>query len=94
MLPTKIFLPSLRSVATYDTLKPIFKPLDCLLLVDPMRSANLGLTPSPFRNTFPGASPKTRSQPFLTLEKSDINGIQLTCSNKSPFRKYLWQGRT
>ena len=44
--------------SSHNALEPIFEPLDSILACDLVALANLGLAPSPLRNTGAGAVPK------------------------------------
>lgn len=83
---------SSRPLLPHDTLESVLVPLDGLVAVDAVGSADAGLAAPALGDTLTGAGPDGMlvSAPTATLVVLKIR----TCSSRSPCRRYRSQGRT
>ena len=88
---------SLRTpIAPDNTLEPILEPFDGFCLVDAMAGSDLGSGSPPLCDSLARSRPDTVPVISKVLLEGSIKQLQargLTCSSKSPCRRYQWRDR-
>lgn len=74
----------------HNTVEAVLEPLDGLVVVDLVVDTDLGLAAAALGDVLTGAGPIPISLRSGVISRS----IALTCSSRSPCRKYQCQGRT
>lgn len=76
-----------------DAVEAVLEPLDGLVLVDLVVGADGGLAATALGNTLTGAGPIAKIVNCVPRWGGRVCGA-LTCSSRSPCRRYQYPGRT